>query len=471
MQTQTASPAAPRHVALVGRPNVGKSRMFNRLVGRRVAIVHDMPGVTRDLAVANVADGYTLMDTGGIGMRPEMTPAKIHEAAEEQVDFAIQAAALILFVLDGGEGPTAVDLELAAKLRSHGKTVLPVVNKIDILRARDISEFHALGLGEPLPVSAEHGQGFSELNQAILRELGPPPPQPEASQDIAKARIRMCLCGRPNVGKSSLGNTFLHDRRLIVSDIAGTTRDAVETDLDYKADDGSVWHFRLIDTAGVKPRRKLASSLDYFSSLRTDEAVDRADVAVLVIDALSGVTKHDKKFAGDILKSGAGLVVAVNKWDLARVKFKHGESLKGYDNERDFREQFTAALRRELFFLPDSPVSFVSALTEHGIARLLADVHSVYQHMRRTLPTPKINAVLAELLEKRRPKISGGRRFKVYYAVQTGHRPTRIRVFCNRAEFLDESYRRYLAAGITEHFGLRGCPVQFDLRGKPPRTA
>ncbi len=454
-----------RSVALVGRPNVGKSRIFNRLVGRRVAIVHDMPGVTRDLAAEMVNDDFQLMDTGGIGIKPEMTPEMIHDATEEQVDFAIQAAALVLFVVDGAEGLTNVDVELADKLRRYGKETLLVVNKIDVGSASEnVQEFFSLGIEGTHRVSAEHGTGFSSLIEHIYNKLGPKPPQPKKAE--GPRRTRICLAGKPNVGKSSLGNRLLNNERLIVSEVAGTTRDAIGADLDYELDADNTLHFHLVDTAGLKPKRKLGSSLDYFSSLRSEEAIRRSDIVFLVLDAMTGVQKHDKKLAGEILEAGVGLVMVVNKWDLALEAFRR-DPPPGYDSERDFRKGFMDAVREELFFLPDSPVIFTSAKDNYHVTDIMKQAAAVSATLNMELPTGKINSLLKKMIEKKPPKLSRGKRFKIYYAVQTGNRPFRIRLFCNSEERFDDNYRRYLQTGFQKEFRLSGCPIRFELVGKP----
>lgn len=455
-----------RTVALVGRPNVGKSRLFNRLVGRRVAIVHDQPGVTRDLASAEVEESFILLDTGGIGIQPEMTPQMIHQATEEQVNLAIQAASLILLVVDGSEAVNAVDLDLAARLRSTGKQVIVVVNKVDRQPAgKNLDSFYSLGLGDPMPVSAEHGLGAQELFDRIMKTLGPMPPGTENSKPSAE-RIPICLCGRPNVGKSSLANRLLKAPRLIVSELAGTTRDAIEIDLDYTDKDGEVVRFRLIDTAGVKPRRKLGSSLDYFSGLRTSEAITRTQVCFLILDAVSGVTKHDKTLAGEILKAGPGLVIVVNKWDLALQSLKQ-QDIPGYQNEADFRTAFAEAVRKELFFLPDSPMLFVSALSGFQVESLIQTARAVHATAGMTIPTGALNSAIRELTTATPPRVVSGRRFKIYYATQTAKHPLTFKLFCNQRERLDERYQRYLDNGLRERFRLQGCPIRLELVGKP----
>ena len=458
-----------RSVAIVGRPNVGKSRMFNRLVGKRLAIVHDMPGVTRDLATADVEDDFVLMDTGGIGMQPEMTSSEIHAATEEQVDFAINAAAAVLFVCDGHEGCTTIDYDLAEKLRRFNKPTILVVNKVERKQDEErLNDFYDLGFGEPVPVSSEHGLGFDELFGIIHKTIGPKPaidPAKEA-EEKRKGRIKICLCGKPNVGKSSLGNRLLNTPRLIVSDVAGTTRDSIETDLDFASPEGETWSFRLIDTAGVKANRKLGSSIDYFSNLRTGDAIERTDVAFLILDAMTGVTKHDKKLAGDILRAGCGLVIVVNKWDYAVEQFQI-EPIRGFDSVRDFGKAFIKSVQKELFFLPDSPVIFTSAKENLNVEGILREARKVHHAQTQQLPTSRLNKTISDLLERNQPKIVSNRRFKIYYAVQTGTRPIRMRMFCNSEERLDDRYKRYLQTGVHKAFDLDGCPVVFELFGKP----
>ncbi|MGF1482804.1 MAG: ribosome biogenesis GTPase Der [Opitutales bacterium] len=460
-----------RSVAIVGRPNVGKSRLFNRLVGRRVAIVHDEAGITRDIVSAEVGEGdFTLMDTGGIGIVPKMTTAEIHAATEEQVDFAIQAAHALLFVVDGMEGLTALDQELTERLRTYHKDVILVVNKIDQDRHEDrISEFHALGFGEPVGVSAEHGRNFDVLDQRLRALLGPKPKAPvdELKSPDATHRIKLCLAGRPNVGKSSMVNRLLNERRAIVSDVPGTTRDSLQVDLDYQAEDGvAPWPFRLVDTAGLRARAKVNSPVEYFSGLRSHRAITGADVVFLLLDAMDGVTRQDKKLAGEILEGGACLIIVVNKWDLAVETFRR-EPLPGYKNLKDFERKFVDAVRKELFFLPESPVLFASAQEGIAIRETLETAREVYALSQQKLSTSQLNKVLSQLFERRPPRVVSGKRFKAYYGTQVGNRPLRIRLFCNAKEKLDAAYERYLESGLQSAFELSGCPVRLELVGKP----
>lgn len=460
----------PRSVAIVGRPNVGKSRLFNRLVGRRVSIVHDMPGVTRDLITERVpVDDYLLMDTGGIGLFTEKaTPKVIADAVEEQVSFAIQAAEVILLVTDVSQGCTPLDLEVAARLRRYDKQVLLVVNKVDNdERKMEQGDFFKLGFGTPILISAEHNRGLDYLRNALLEKLGEPVEESEgvpAKHELET--IRICLAGRPNVGKSSLGNCLLKESRLIVSDVAGTTRDPIKTRLDYTDKNGNVTHFELVDTAGKRAKNKF-DTLEYFSALRTDDAMQRADVCFLVIDAETGVTRLDKQLAGQLVKLGTGLVVVVNKWDLARKHFAAGTPVGGYENEEDFRRAFVAAVNKELFFLPGSKILFTSAKEGYRVQTMLAEAIQLYTRMNVQLPTGQINRAIHNAMEAQPPRMVSGRRFKCYYAVQTGNKPLRIRLFCNSEEKLDDAYERYLISKFYAAFDLGGVPVKFDFVGKP----
>ncbi|MGH7997439.1 MAG: ribosome biogenesis GTPase Der [Opitutaceae bacterium] len=455
-----------RTVAIVGRPNVGKSRLFNRLTSRRIAIVHDEPGITRDVVSADVDEGaYTLLDTGGLGLKGGDTSAALTAATERQVGFAIDAADLILFVVDGRAGATALDERIAERLRRSEKSVILTVNKTDFGGEKvTLADFYGLGLGEPLPVSAEHGQGEEALRAAIAERLGPPAAAGEAPAE--GPGIRFCFIGRPNVGKSSLGNRLLRSERLIVSDAPGTTRDAVELPFEFKGRNGRLYPFRLIDTAGIKAAAKLASPVEYFARLRSLEAIQRADVVFLVLDALEGVTQQDKAVAGEAVKERRPIVVVVNKWDLVHAAFRRGGGVSGYESEREYRESYERALFERLFFTPGAPVVFVSALSGYEVDRMLNAAVRLSRTLDQKLPTARLNQALIRLAERTPPPAVGAQRFRIYYATQTGNRPFRIRIFCNREEKLTESYRRYLEAGLVEEFTLNGCPVVFDLVGK-----
>lgn len=456
-------------VALVGRPNVGKSRLFNRLSGRRLAIVHDQAGVTRDVNSTVVNRHYTLLDTGGIGLVVDMDHEKLIAAAEAQVWLAVQAADIICFVVDGREGLTSLDETIAERLRHSGKQVFLVVNKIDHEGMEEqISEFDPLGFDSPIAVSAEHGYNESGLVGAIENVLGPPPADDDGEKE--PHRIHIAFVGRPNVGKSSLCNYLLEDERLVVSEVPGTTRDSVMLDLDFRTKDGASLPFRLVDTAGLRRRKRVSHSIEYFSTLRTRQAIERSDIVFLVIDAEEGVSRQDKALAGEIMEAGKCVALIINKWDVAIDRFRASQP-EQYPNMDAFRKAYAQSALKEIFFLPDSTVLFVSALRGFAMDRVLKVARSIWETSGRTLATPKINALVQEMIEKRQPRYIDNKRFKAYYAVQTGHRPFVFKIFCNRATKLDDSYRRYLQSGFIKHFKLQGCPVRFELKGKEMRYA
>lgn len=456
-----------RTVALVGRPNVGKSRLFNRLSRTRLAIVHDQAGVTRDVNSTTVNHHYTLLDTGGIGLVVDMDHEKLIAAAEAQVWLAVEAADIICLVVDGREGLCPLDETLAERLRASGKPVLLVVNKIDHEGMMEkVLEFSGLGFEEVIPVSAEHGMNASALEETLRRYVGPVPEREEEPEH----RIHLAFVGRPNVGKSSLCNALLEDERLVVSEVPGTTRDSVMLDMDYTTNDGAVLPFRLVDTAGLRRRGRVSHSIEYFSTVRTRAAIEQADIVYMVIDAESGVTRQDKALAGEVMEAGKSVVLLVNKWDLAIDQFR-GDPPEGHETMDSFRKAYAKAALEELFFLPDSPVLFVSALRGFAINRILRGARALWETSGRQLATPKINSFLQGLIEKRQPRYIDNKRFKAYYAVQVGNRPFRFRIFCNRATKLEENYRRYLEHNFVRHFGLSGCPVHFELKGKEKRYA
>lgn len=454
-----------RNVALVGRPNVGKSRLFNRLAGKRISIVHDQPGVTRDVVMEEIDDDYVLMDTGGIGMTPEMTPTLIQDATEEQVNFALLAADLVLFVVDAKDGMVSLDSSVADKLRKMGKKCILVTNKMDSPKSEDnLGEFHRLGFTQMVSVSAEHGTGIEDLKKMILDTLGPAPIKDENTDRT----IKIAFTGRPNVGKSSLCNALLHDERLIVSDIPGTTRETVKTTIDYTDKDGVLHHFCLFDTAGLRRKKKLDNTLEYFSTLRTQDALEQADIVFMVIDAKEGISKQEKIVAGDILQKGKTLIIIVNKWDYALEMLQRGE-IENYETEEEFKKFYSDTLYKELFFLPQSPILYTSAKTGHNLEEILSEAIRIDNKLETPLPTGRLNKLIGSLTEKRAPAKVKGKRFKIYYSVQTGTRPYKIRMFCNREHVLDDSYKRYLQNSIIRNFNLEGCPVKFQLVGKEMR--
>ncbi len=460
-----------KSIALVGRPNVGKSRLFNRLLGRRSSIVHDKPGVTRDVVVERLGENLSLMDTGGIGASSDVAEKAIAEATTRQAEFAMFASDGIIFVVDSKEGLTPLDEEIASKLRKSGKKIALAVNKIDVPEhSRRASDFYSLGFKDVFEVSAEHGRGIGNLESYIEREFGKIDP---SAEDDSEGRIKVCVAGRPNVGKSSVCNRLIGQDRLIVSDIAGTTRDSVAVDIDAEMQEpfgGLSSKFRLFDTAGLRVKRKINTSLDFFSSERTRGAIKNSDIVFLVIDAMEGVSELDKKLAGEILEEGASIILVVNKWDYAVETFRESP-LSGYKNISEFKKSFESAVRDSLRFLGDSRILFVSAKENTGISGLLKAASVLYKKMNENVGTAKLNACVSKLIRQSPPPAVMGKRFKVYYAVKTSSRPYSIRLYCNTEGALAESYRKYLENGIRREFGLGGIALKIDAFGKPKLNA
>lgn len=455
-------------VAIVGRPNVGKSRLFNRLAGKRISIVHDMPGVTRDIISRDLDDGYTLLDTGGMGLLEGMsdTPARLVSAVEGQIEFSIDAADLIVFVVDGREGLLALDKQMAERLRRTEKRVLLVVNKVDTEgTAVQGKEFFRYGFGEPFLVSAEHGRGIKGLRKEILSTrdevVGPPIPEGEGGKKV----LSVCFIGRPNVGKSSLSNCLVQSDRFIVSDVPGTTRDSIEMPFVWKSKRGEDWHFKLTDTAGIRKQTKLNSPVEYFSRVRSLDSIRDVDVVFMVIDAKEGPTNQDKAIAGEATKASKPVVIVVNKWDLALEAWEKGE-IEGFETEKAFQKAFEEGIHRELFFVPGSPIRFVSAKEGIDIEKILLSARQLDKRMNRKIPTGRLNNKLYKMAERMPAPKKDGRRFRIYYAVHSGNNPYRFKIFCNQASKLNDSYRRFLTAGLVDEFELEGCPMVFDMVNK-----
>ena len=432
-------------VAIVGRPNVGKSALFNRLLARRVAIVEDVPGLTRDRLYAPcqwAGREFTLVDTGGLvpGTVEPLT-AQVRRQAER----AIADAQVVLFVVDGPAGLTPHDEEIAELLRRSRRAVLLVVNKVDApAAAASAYEFHALGLGDPVAVSAVHGLGIGELLDAIVARL------PEARGPSAPAdAVRVAILGRPNVGKSSLVNALLREDRVVVDPRPGTTRDAVDTAVVY---DGRP--LILIDTAGLRRPSRVDEGVEFYSTRRTYEALTRADVAVLVVDATEGITDQDQHIARNAYEAGRALVVAVNKWDL----------LQGYT-----ADQVTRVAQSQLHFLGTVPVTLTSALRGDGIDRLREAVFRAATAWTTRIPTGPLNRAIEQAVHATQPSADpSGRRLHIYYATQPQTRPPTIVLFVNDPRLVTADYRRYLERRLRETFDLAGTPIRWALRGRRP---
>ncbi|MDR0491875.1 MAG: ribosome biogenesis GTPase Der [Oscillospiraceae bacterium] len=430
-------------VAIVGRPNVGKSTLFNRLAGKRLAIVEDTPGVTRDRLYAysdwNGRD-FSIVDTGGIEPRAD---TEMLVFMREQAMLAIDMADVIVLVTDFTAGVTASDKDVADILQKSRKPVLLAVNKMDSTGAKnaDIYEFYSLGLGDPISVSAIHGHGTGDLLDECVSLF--PPATEEDEEDDA---IRVAVIGKPNAGKSSLINNILGETRLIVSEVAGTTRDAVDTQFENKHG-----KYVFIDTAGIRRKSKINSKIEKYSVLRAQMAIERADVCIIMIDACEGVTEQDTKVAGLAHEAGKASIITVNKWDLIE------KDTNTMDNMR--RE-----VLRDLSYMTYAPVLFISALTGQRVERMFELVNFVNNQATMRITTGMLNGLLADATARVQPPTDKGRRLKIYYMTQAGIRPPTFVCFCNDAELFHFSYVRYLENQIRSVFGLEGTPVRMVIR-------
>lgn len=434
-------------VAIVGRPNVGKSTFINRLVGSREAIVYDQPGVTRDrLYLRTDWNGrdFIVVDTGGIvpGSDEELL-----QSIEKQAEAAMEEADLIVFVVDGDAGVTPVDEDIANKLRTTQKPVLIAVNKLDKVEDDPKAmEFYALGIGEPHPISAMHGHGVGDLLDVIIDTL---PPKTEGEEK--EAELKIAFVGRPNVGKSSLTNSLLGEERMIVSDVSGTTRDAVDTRLHWEGHD-----FLLVDTAGIRRKSKVGYGVEGFSVVRSLKAMERADVVVLLIDALEGVTEQDQRIAGMAEESGKAVVIAVNKWDLVP---KDSHTMNAY------RKQVLDAL----YYVRWAPVVFISAKTGQRVTQVLEAALQAAESNSRRITTGVLNEVITEALTLTPPPSVKGRRLRIYYSSQIRTNPPTFVFSCNDPELVSDHYKRYLENKIREAFGFEGTPIRLLFRPRRER--
>ena len=432
-------------VAIVGRPNVGKSMLFNRLAGRRLSIVEDTPGVTRDRLYAECewnGRSFDIVDTGGIEPSAD---SEILRFMREQAQIAIDSADVIVLVTEIGTGVTAADKTVADMLKRSGKPVVLVVNKMDSTGDVDpgFYEFYSLGLGDPIAVSAVHGHGTGDLLDECVEHF-----PPEDGGDSADDRIRVAVIGKPNVGKSSLINLILGEKRVIVSDMAGTTRDAVDTPFENK-----YGKYVFIDTAGIRRRSKVDDRIEKFSVMRAKLAIDRADVCLIMIDAREGVTEQDTKIAGLAHEAGKASVVVVNKWDLV-------------DKDGKTMDKMRKDVMRDLSFMSYAPILFISALTGQRTERIFELVNYVNDQSAMRITPGMLNDVLADAQARQQPPTDKGRRLKIYYMTQTGVRPPNFVIFCNSRELFHFSYQRYIENQIRAAFGLEGTPIRIVIRQK-----
>lgn len=432
-------------VAIVGRPNVGKSLLFNKLIGQRLSIVEDTPGVTRDRIYGETdwnGRRFTLVDTGGI--EPN-TDSQILNFMREQAQIAIDNATVIIFLCDIKTGLTASDQEVANMLLRSGKPIVLGVNKMDSTGALnpDIYEFYNLGLGDPIPVSAVHGHGTGDLLDACVRYF---PEEDFAEED--EDYIKVALIGKPNVGKSSLVNRILGEQRVIVSDVAGTTRDAIDSKFENQQG-----KYIFIDTAGMRRKSKVEENVEKYSVLRATMAIERSDVCLIMIDAQEGVTEQDTKVAGLAHNAGKACIIVVNKWDAVE---KDGKTMDTY------REQ----VRTDLAYMTYAPILFISALTGQRVHRLFELINYVNEQSAVRITTGMLNNVLSDAQTRVQPPTDKGRRLKIYYMTQVGVKPPHFVCFCNDARLFHYSYKRYLENQLRSVFGLEGTPIIISIREK-----
>ena len=432
-------------VAIVGRPNVGKSTLFNRVIGERLAIVEDVPGITRDRLHRETAwmeKSFLLVDTGGItGNKNDPLNVKVYN----QVQLAIEEADVIWFVVDAREGLHPLDREIADLLRKTKKPLILVANKVDTYDPALASDFFALGFGPPLLVSAEHALNLGDLLDQTVAEF---PAQQQEEEDV----IRVALIGRPNTGKSSLLNALLGEERVIVSPIPGTTRDAIDTPFQYQGT-----NYILVDTAGIRRKARVEEAVEYYSVLRAIRAVERADVVLVVLDATDFLAEQDKKVAGIAHEAGKAVILVVNKWDLV---------------EKDDRtaKTYLEKLRAELSFLDYAPVLFISAKTGQRVPKVLPEVFNVANEYSKRIPTRVLNQLIREALFRHQPPSHKGQQLKVYYATQVKVKPPTFQLWVNDPSLMHFSFRRFLENQIRANFGFTGAPVHFLVRARAKKN-
>ncbi len=430
-------------VAVVGRPNVGKSTLFNKLIGERRSIVDDTPGVTRDRVYGEcewLNYRFQLIDTGGIETG---TDDEILRHIREQAQLAIDMADVVVMVVDLRAGVTAADQEIASILQRSGRPVVLAVNKCDSVGELplDFYDFYALGLGEPFAVSSVHGHGTGDLLDAVCAHLSPAPAEEEGEDDV-----RVAIIGKPNAGKSSLANRLIGETRMIVSDVAGTTRDAVDAQIE-----NAQGKFTIIDTAGMRKKGRISDDVERYSVMRALAAVDRANVCVVMVDATEGFTEQDSKVAGYAHEQGKASVIAVNKWDLVE---KDGKTM----------EKQRAQYEKDFSFMSYAPIIFISARTGQRVDRLLELVKYVDTQHAMRITTGMLNDLLARAAARVQPPSDKGKRLKIYYMTQASTRPPTFVAFVNRADLFHFSYQRYLENQIREAFGLEGTPIRLIIR-------
>lgn len=429
-------------VALLGRPNVGKSTLFNRMVGKKISIIEDTPGVTRDRIYGNVKfKDYTfhLIDTGGIDLADE----HFNDSIKMQAELAIDEADLILFVVDGKEGLTSNDYAVRDMLLKSQKPVIVVINKMDSKFAKEnIYDFYELGLDTYMPVSGEQNEGIYDLLEEITKDF------PEIEEEYEDGIVKFCVIGRPNVGKSSLVNAIVGEDRVIVSDVAGTTRDAIDTRFRYHDHD-----YVVIDTAGMRKRGKVYEAVEKYSLLRSLKAIDRSDVCLIVINAEEGIVEHDKHIAGYALDTGKAVVLVVNKWDTV-------------DDKDSKMKEFKELLKYEFQFMTYAPIVFLSAKTKKRIHTLMPEILKVYENSRREIKTSVLNDVIRDAYALNLPPSYKGKRLKIYFSNQASTQPPTFNIQVNSKGLIHFSYERYLENKLREAFDFEGTPIILQFKNK-----
>ncbi len=459
-------------ISIVGRPNVGKSALFNRIAGRRIAIVHNEPGVTRDRVSAEVewrGIPFTIIDTGGLGILPgEKTKDEILKETVEQVDIAINSSNLIFFVVDAKDGLTPLDLEISKHIRKTGKNVFVVVNKVDNPEEKlNILDFAKLGFDQILPVSAVHGIGIEQLLKEAINSL-PHPEKVEDDQNKAEENpTKLAIIGKPNVGKSSIINALTKSERVIVSSIPGTTRDSIDVPFEIETD-GQRQKYILIDTAGIRKKRSISTSVEFFSVKRSEDSVIRSDIVIFVMDADAGITEQDKKIADIITENNKPCIVVINKWDLfVEAIEKKAKEQKKTKEKTDPMTEFQKWVQNKLFFLSYAPVIFTSAKTGINLDRLIEAIKYVQSQLNQKIPTAILNRIIRDAVDTRQPISNTGEFLKFFYATQIETKPPTFLLFVNKKELLSPQYEKYLSGEIRKAFGFEGCPIILISRPRP----
>ena len=428
-------------ICIVGRPNVGKSTLFNKLVGKKISIIEDTPGVTRDRIYGEVTyqgKKFNLIDTGGLDIAKEL----FNDEIKTQVEIGVLEADKIIFVVDAKEGLTANDLEVKKLLKKSGKEVVVAINKVDNKQAENNQyDFYELGFESYVPISGEHNRGIADLLEEVTKDFT----KQEKEQE---EKTKICVIGRPNVGKSSLVNAMLNEERLIVSNVAGTTRDSVDIPFKYDKED-----YILIDTAGMRKKGKVFESIEKYSLLRSMRAIDRADICLLVINREEGKIEHDKHIAGYAIEKGKGIILVVNKWDTVEEK------------DKDLKE-FTKEIREEFKFISYAPIVFLSALTKKRIHTLMPEVKKVKENITKEIKTSVLNNVITEAYGLNPAPSYKGKRLKIYYVYQTGTKPPKFTFNVNDKGLVHFSYERYIENKIRENFDFTGTPIELVFKNK-----